>query len=104
MAKRDNEIDLIGKLGDVEVAAEYLNASLVNSDMDAEEPFLLALRHVAKAHGMTLVAEQSGMARQAVYRALSGRGNPALSSLKSLLDVMGLRLAVVRKEERHGRA
>lgn len=100
MAKRvcDSEIDLIKKLDDVEFAVEYLNASLEESDQDAEERFLLALRHAAKTHGMTAVAERSGMARQAMYRALPPRGNPALSSLKALLSAMGLGLAVERKK------
>jgi len=59
----------------------------------------MALRHVASAHGMSVVAEKSGMARQAMYRALSETGNPELSSLKALLDVMGLRLAVEKKSK-----
>ena len=66
-------------------------------DDGADERFLMALRHVAKAHGMTAVAEKSGMARQAMYRALSETGNPELSTLKALLDAMGLKLAVEQK-------
>lgn len=51
-----------------------------------------------KAHGMTSVATKSGMARQAMYRALSKSGNPQLSSLKALLSAMGLKLAVEQKK------
>lgn len=94
---RDYEEDLIEKLKDAEFAAEYLNVSLEDSDEGADERFLIALRQVAKAHGMTAVAERSGMARQAMYRALSESGNPELSSLRALLDAMGLRLAVEQK-------
>lgn len=95
---RDYEADLIEKLKDAEFAAEYLNVSLEDSDEGADERFLIALRQVAKAHGMTAVAEKSGMARQAMYRALSESGNPELSSLRALLDAMGLRLAVEQKQ------
>ena len=95
---RDYESDLIEKLKDAEFAAEYLNVSLEDSDEGADERFLIALRQVAKAHGMTAVAEKSGMARQAMYRALSESGNPELSSLRALLDAMGLRLAVEQKQ------
>ncbi len=94
---RDYEEDLVEKLKDAEFAAEYLNVSLEDSDEGAEERFLIALGQVAKAHGMTAVAERAGMARQAVYRALSETGNPELSSLKALLDAMGLKLAVEQK-------
>lgn len=91
---RDYETDLIERLKDSKYAVEYLNASLEDSDEGAEERFLIALRQVAKAHGMTAVAEKSGMARQAMYRALSENGNPELSSLKALLDAMGLKLSI----------
>ncbi len=99
MAKktRDYEEDLVEQLKDAEFAVEYLNASLEDSDDGADERFLIALRQVAKAHGMTNVSEKAGMARQAMYRALSGTGNPELSSLKAVLDAMGLRLAVGQK-------
>lgn len=96
---RDYEEDFIEKLKDAEFAAEYLNVSLEDSDEGADERFLIALRQVAKAHGMTAVAERSGMARQAMYRALSESGNPELSSLRALLDAMGLRLAVEQKQQ-----
>ena len=95
---RDYEVDLIEKLKDAEFAAEYLNVSLEDADEGADERFLIALRQVARAHGMTAVAEKSGMARQAMYRALSESGNPELSSLRALLDAMGLRLAVEQKQ------
>ena len=95
---RDYEEGLVEKLKDAEFAAEYLNVSLEDSDEGADERFLIALRQVAKAHGMTAIAEKSGMARQAMYRALSESGNPELSSLRALLDAMGLRLAVEQKQ------
>ncbi len=99
MAKRvrDYEEDLVEQLKDAEFAAEYLNASLDDTDDGADERFLMALGQVAKAHGMTAISEKSGMARQAMYRALSENGNPELSTLKALLDAMGLKLAVEQK-------
>ncbi len=99
MAKktREYEADLIEQLRDAEFAVEYLNASLEDSDDGSDERFLMALRQVAKAHGMTNISEKSGMARQAMYRALSESGNPELSSLKAVLNAMGLRLAVEQK-------
>lgn len=95
---RDYEADLVKKLKDAEFATEYLNASLEDSGEGSYERFLIALRQVAKAHGMSAVSERSGMARQAMYRALSENGNPELSSLKALLEAMGLKLAIEQKK------
>jgi len=93
----DYEDGLVDQLKDSELAVEYLNASLEDEDEGAEERFLIALRHVAKAHGMSVVSEKSGVARQALYRALSEKGNPELSSLKAVLDALGLKLAIESK-------
>ena len=60
---RDYEEDLLEKSKDAEFAAECLNVSLEESDDGADERFLMALRQVAKAHGMTAVTEKSGMVR-----------------------------------------
>lgn len=96
---RDFEKDLIQKLKDAEFAAEYLNASLEDSDEGSDERFLMALGQVARAHGMTVISEKSGFARQALYRSLSESGNPELSTLKALLDAMGLKLSVEQKKQ-----
>jgi hypothetical protein len=40
------------------------------------------------------LAQQSGLNREALYRTLSAKGNPELSSLDKLLQAMGLRLSV----------
>ncbi|MGK5088748.1 hypothetical protein WDW86_14415 [Bdellovibrionota bacterium FG-2] len=60
---KNYEIDLIEQLKDPEFSAEYLNASLEDTDEGSEERFLMALRQVAQAHGMTAVSKKSGMAR-----------------------------------------
>ena len=96
---RDYEKDLIQRLRDAKFAAEYLNASLEDEDKGSEERFLIALGHVAKAHGMTVIAGRSGKGRQALYRALSGSGNPELTTLKALLNSVGLRLSVARRQK-----
>lgn len=73
--------------------AAYLDAALAEGD---REVFLLALRDVAEARLGSLgkLAQQSGLNREALYRTLSAKGNPELSSLDKLLQAMGLRLSV----------
>ena len=45
---------------------------------------------------MTLVSEATGLCRQALYRALSGDGNPRLDTLFEVLGMLDARLAVTR--------
>lgn len=76
-----------------EFAAEYLKAALE----DADDPgvLLIALRHVAEARGgLAKVAKAAGVERESLYRALSARGNPRLSTLVAVTKAMGLKLTV----------
>jgi len=76
-----------------EFAAEYLRAALE----DADEPsvLLIALRRIAEARGgIAKVAKAAGIERESLYRALSERGNPRLSTLVAVTKAVGLRLTV----------
>ena len=76
-----------------EFAAEYLRAALE----DANEPsvLLIALRRIAEARGgIAKVAKAAGIERESLYRALSKRGNPRLSTLVAVTKAVGLRLTV----------
>lgn len=53
-----------------------------------------ALNTVARARGMTQIAKDAGIARQAMYKSLGEDGNPTLSTLLGVLKSLGLRLAV----------
>ncbi len=78
---------------DPEEAASYLNAALEDGD---PRVFLLALRDVAKARGDTMLAlaKRTKLNRENLYKMLSAKGNPALTSLNAVLDALGLHLAV----------
>lgn len=73
-------------------ALAYLKAALEESDLP--EVFLLALRNVAEARGFSRIAQDTKLNRESLYRMLSKRGNPSLSSLLALLDSLGLKLSV----------
>ena len=51
-----------------------------------------ALGIVARARGMTQVAKDAGVTREALYRALSEDGDPKLSTLLGVLRALGLTL------------
>jgi probable addiction module antidote protein len=77
---------------DPEFAAEYLKAAL--EDEDEPQVLLIALRHLAQAQGIAKVAKAAGVERESLYRALSERGNPRLSTLFAVAKAVGLRLTV----------
>jgi probable addiction module antidote protein len=78
---------------DPEFAAEYLKAAM--QEVDEPRVLLVALRRVAEARGgLAKVAKEAGIERESLYRALSPRGNPRLSTLVAVTKAMGLKLTV----------
>jgi probable addiction module antidote protein len=77
---------------DPEFAAEYLKAAL--EDTDEPRVLLLALRHIALAEGIAKIARAAGLERESLYRALSARGNPRLSTLAAVTKAIGMKLTV----------
>lgn len=92
------EDGLMNRLKDPEYAAGYLETCMNDKEGDTEELFLIALRDVAKAYGFTHIAKQTHLGRESLYRALSKKGDPRLSTLTSLLDAIGLRLSFQLKK------
>jgi probable addiction module antidote protein len=78
-------------------AVEYLKAALEELDNPNRRAVgLLALRDVAEAHGgLATVAQEAGITREALYRALSPKGNPTLKTMLAVLHAVGMRLSVV---------
>jgi probable addiction module antidote protein len=56
-----------------------------------------ALGIVARARGMSRVARDAGVSREALYKALSGSGDPKLSTLLGVLSALGVTLSVQPK-------
>ena len=83
-----NDAEIIRELrADPDFAAQYLNAAIE----DAQEPavLLMALRHLSEARGgLARVAKQAGIERESLYRALSPKGNPRLSTLTAVLKAL----------------
>jgi probable addiction module antidote protein len=86
---------LLKDLADPREAAAYLNAALEDG---SQEVFLMALRDIAEANGMARLSRKTHLNRENLYRMLSGKGNPQLSSLAAILESAGLRLAVEVRE------
>lgn len=81
------------RLGDPLHAAKYLEAAIEDGE---PRVLLLALRRVADARGgMSKLAHDTGLTREALYRMLGKSGNPRLTSLAAILAAIGLRLTVM---------
>jgi probable addiction module antidote protein len=76
-----------------EFAVEYLRAAL--EEGDDPQILLIALRRIAESRGgVAKVAKEAGIERESLYRALSAKGNPRLSTLVAVTKAVGLRLTV----------
>lgn len=78
-------------LDDDEVIAEYLTAALEDPN---PEVFLAAVGHVAKARGMTTIAETTGLGRESLYKALTPGAKPRYDTVLKVLSSLGVRLSV----------
>lgn len=96
--KRTKNFDeyLVERLRDPKKALSYLNAVLEDCKDGSEESqqlLLLALKAVAQAQGgLTELSKRSGLGRESLYKTLSKRGNPKLSTLTALAGAMGFDL------------
>jgi probable addiction module antidote protein len=70
---------------------EYLNAVLAEGDTAA---LVAALAAVARAKGMSRVAEDAGLGRLSLYKVFSGNGNPAFATVVGLAAELGYSFAM----------
>lgn len=81
-----SKFDIADYLDNNEMIAEYLNTVLEEgSDTD----LVTAIGHVAKAIGMTKIAEETGMSRPSLYKALSEGAKPQFSTILKVLKAIG---------------
>lgn len=78
-------------------AAAYIEAVL---ELDDPAALLVALRQVAKAHGMAEVARRANMGEKTLFRSLSETGNPTITTVHKVLHAVGLRLSVTPETAR----
>ena len=92
-APRDVSFDvyMVQSMKDPAQAAAYIEAVI---DLEAPAALLVALRHVAKAHGMAEVARRADVGDKTLFKALSANGNPTLATVHKVLAAVGLRLSV----------
>ena len=81
--------------------------SILDTDLESEmnealaagvsKSFVEVLGRIARDTGMSQVARETGLAREALYRALSANGNPEFATVLKVMRALGLRLSAGKK-------
>ena len=91
MKEKITDFDLAPYLDSDETIAEYLTAIPEENDPDL---LLSALSDVAKARGMSIVARESGLGRESLYKALAPGAKPRFETLMKVMHALGVKLTV----------
>jgi probable addiction module antidote protein len=90
MILRTTPYDSAEFLDSEEAIEEYVAAAF-----ETEDPAFIAqcLGTVARARNMSKLSREIGMSRPALYKALSGEGNPEFGTIMKVLHALGIKLA-----------
>ena len=90
--------DVAATLRTAEEMAAYLEACIEEAGEDAA--FIAkALGDTARAQGMTVIARQSGVSRESLYKALSGERSPSFDTVIKVVSTLGLKLSAAVRDE-----
>lgn len=85
------EFDPSSYLDSEEAIVEYLSAALEDEDSGV---FLAAIGHVAKARGMSAIAQESGLGRESLYKAFAPGAKPRYETVQKVLQTLGVKINV----------
>ncbi|MDP2416354.1 MAG: addiction module antidote protein [Hydrogenophaga sp.] len=88
---KTSSYDVAEHLRTPEEMAAYLDAWL-DEAADDVSGIARALGDIARAKGMSQVAQETGLSRESLYRALSEGGNPSFATVLKVARALGLRL------------
>lgn len=71
--------------------ALYLQAAIDEAEGDSSI-IVAALGDIARARGMMQLANETGLSREGLYKALSPEGNPSFATVAKVIEALGLRL------------
>lgn len=86
---RFTPFDAADYLDNEETIAAYLSAMLEEDD---PEMFLVAIKDVARARGMTQLAKDTGMGRESLYKALAPGAKPRYDTILKVVRALGVTL------------
>jgi probable addiction module antidote protein len=89
MSTKFSAFDAAEYLDNDEAIAAYLNEVIEENDSDL---FLSALADVARARSMSKVAEDSGLGRESLYKALRPGAKPGFVTISKIMGALGVRM------------
>ncbi len=84
--KKTTKFDIAEYLDNDEMIKEYIDTVLDEGD---SKDIIAALGHVAKAMGMSKIAEETGLSRPSLYKALSEGAKPQFDTILKVLRAIG---------------
>ena len=81
--------DISEILDNEEMIAEYLSAVIEENDTGL---LLKAIGHIAKARGMSKIANDSGLGRESLYKALDENAQPRFETVMKVLTAMKVKM------------
>lgn len=80
-----------------EAVEAYLQESL-DISLEISDPSSLtqALGTVARARGMSQIAQAAGLSRESLYKSLSAEGNPEFGTILRVIQALGFKLTIGR--------
>ena len=81
--------DVSQYLDSKEMIAEYLSQVLQDGNMDE---LLEAIGNIAKAKGMSQIANDTGLGRESLYKTFSAGSKPRFETVMKVLNSFGVRL------------
>lgn len=86
---KTKEYDIASHLSSEEEMLMYINELMDDGEISS---VLSALGDIARARNMSQLSRETGMSREGLYHALSGKGNPTFSAMMKITKVLGLKL------------
>lgn len=85
------DFDMAEQLTDQKAIAAYLNVVLEENDPAA---LAEALGTIARARGMSEIAQSAGITREALYKALRAQSQPRFETIAKVMQALGVKLTV----------
>lgn len=74
-----------------EAIAEYLTQVLEEGDIDE---LIRAIGHIAKARGMSQIAQESGLGRESLYKTFFPGSKPRFDTIAKVVKSLGLHIQI----------
>ncbi len=89
MGIKHSPFDMSAHLDSPEAISEYIDQVLADGDTDE---LIRAIGHAARARGMSQVAQDAGLGRESLYKALAPGAKPRAETVFKVMKALGVRL------------